>query len=45
MCPPEHPWVIADGALGTVAWDGDFATSRKLTGDRLGLREVSPVAA
>jgi AcrR family transcriptional regulator len=37
-CPPDHPWVIADGALRTLGWDGDFAKLRALTGERLGLR-------
>jgi AcrR family transcriptional regulator len=39
-CPRDHPWVIADGALRTLGWDGDFAQMRKLTADRLGLRAV-----
>jgi AcrR family transcriptional regulator len=36
-CPPQHPWVIADGALRTLGFDGDFVQLRKLTGERLGL--------
>jgi AcrR family transcriptional regulator len=37
-CAPDHPWVIADGALRTLGTDGDFAQLRTLTGQRLGLR-------
>ena len=28
-CPDEQPWVIADGALRTLGFDGDFAALRK----------------
>lgn len=34
-CPPEQPWVIADGALRLLGWSGDFATLRQGTADRL----------
>jgi AcrR family transcriptional regulator len=43
-CPPEQPWVIADGALRALGWDGDFAEMRRLTSDRLALHPASPVA-
>jgi hypothetical protein len=36
-CPPEQPWIIADGALRTLGFDGDFAALRRLTANRLGL--------
>jgi AcrR family transcriptional regulator len=42
-CRPDQAWVIADGALRTLGWDGDFAEVRRLTSDRLRLRPVSPV--
>ena len=28
-CPDEQPWVIADGALRTLGFNGDFAALRK----------------
>jgi AcrR family transcriptional regulator len=34
-CPAEQPWIIADGALRTLGFDGDYATLRKATGKRL----------
>jgi AcrR family transcriptional regulator len=34
-CPAEQPWVIADGALRTLGFRGDFAKLRKLTAARL----------
>jgi AcrR family transcriptional regulator len=34
-CPPEQPWVIADGALRTLGWDRDFEQMRQGTADRL----------
>jgi AcrR family transcriptional regulator len=43
-CPPQHSWVIADGALRTLGFDGDFVQLRKLTGERLGLQPASSVA-
>ena len=43
-CRPDQPWVIADGALRTLGWDGDFVALRKLTGERLQLEPVSTVA-
>ncbi|MFG1932107.1 TetR/AcrR family transcriptional regulator [Mycobacterium sp. NPDC048908] len=42
-CPPEQPWVIADGALRTVGFDGDFAELRKLTAARLGFADTVQV--
>jgi AcrR family transcriptional regulator len=44
VCPPQQPWVVADGALRTVGWDGDFAQLRRLTSERVGLYPASPVA-
>jgi AcrR family transcriptional regulator len=38
--PPELPWVIADGALRTLGWDGDFDRMRQGTAQRL---EIAPV--
>src|SRR5258707_233548 len=35
-CPEEQPWVIADGALRTLGFDGDFAKLHKVTAARLG---------
>jgi AcrR family transcriptional regulator len=34
--PPEQPWVIADGALRTLGFVGDFAALREATAARLG---------
>ena len=34
-CPPEQPWVIADGALRALGWSGDFETVRRGSADRL----------
>lgn len=34
-CPPEQPWVIADGALRSLGWSGDFEALRQGTADRL----------
>ncbi|MCW2687629.1 MAG: transcriptional regulator [Mycobacterium sp.] len=42
-CPPDQPWIIADGALRTLGWDGDFDRMRKLTSGRLRLEPVSTV--
>jgi AcrR family transcriptional regulator len=44
-CPPEQPWVIADGALRTLGFDGDFSRMRKRTSERLNLNPVSVVAS
>jgi AcrR family transcriptional regulator len=38
--PPELPWVIADGALRTLGWHGDFDRMRQGTAQRL---EIAPV--
>jgi AcrR family transcriptional regulator len=35
VCPPETPWVIADGALRILGWDGDFAALRQGSAARL----------
>jgi hypothetical protein len=35
VCPPETPWVIADGALRILGWDGDFAALRQRSAQRL----------
>jgi hypothetical protein len=42
-CPPEQPWVIADGALRTLGFDGDFAELHKLTEERLGRADTVQV--
>jgi hypothetical protein len=42
-CPPAHPWVIADGALRPLGFDGDLVTLPKLTGERLGVQPASSV--
>ena len=34
VCPPETPWVIADGALRILGWDGDFAALRTRSAKR-----------
>lgn len=36
-CPPGQPWVIADGALRTLGFAGDFADVHEYTQQRLGL--------
>lgn len=43
-CPPEQPWVIADGSLRTLGWDGDFALLRRGTADRLDLAPANVTA-
>jgi AcrR family transcriptional regulator len=35
--PAEQPWIIADGALRTLGFDGDFAALRAATATRLAL--------
>ena len=42
-CPDEQPWVIADGALRTLGFDGDFAKLHKLTAVRLGFADTVQV--
>jgi AcrR family transcriptional regulator len=32
VCPPETPWVIADGALRILGWNGDFGALRQRSG-------------
>jgi AcrR family transcriptional regulator len=39
-CPEEQRWVIADGALRTLGFDGDFANLHKLTAARLGFADT-----
>ncbi|AQA04799.1 TetR family transcriptional regulator [Mycobacterium sp. MS1601] len=34
-CPPDQPWVIADGALRALGWSGDFTVLRQGTADQL----------
>ena len=34
-CPPDQPWVVADGGLRTLGWRGDFADLRRGTVLRL----------
>jgi AcrR family transcriptional regulator len=34
-CPDEQPWVIADGALRTLGYDGDFVALHQQTSQRL----------
>ena len=43
-CPPEQPWVIADGALRTLGWHGDFERIRQGTADRLQIGPVNVTA-
>lgn len=40
LCPDDHPWVIADGALRTLGFDGDFGYVHRYTRDRLHLDEL-----
>lgn len=35
VCPRETPWVIADGALRILGWEGDFAALRARAAERL----------
>ena len=42
-CPGELPWVIADGALRTLGFDGDFAKLHKATAARLGFADTVQV--
>ncbi|HYZ69358.1 MAG TPA: TetR/AcrR family transcriptional regulator [Mycobacterium sp.] len=43
QCPPEQPGVIADGALRTLGFDGDFGELHKLTEERLGRADTVQV--
>jgi AcrR family transcriptional regulator len=42
-CPAEQPWVIAEGALRTLGFTGDFGGLRKLTAARLGFADTVQV--
>jgi AcrR family transcriptional regulator len=42
-CPQEQPWVIADGALRTLGFDGDFAKLHTVTAVRLGFADTVQV--
>ncbi len=37
VCPPDQPWIIADGALRALGHDGDLAALRRSTAARLAL--------
>jgi AcrR family transcriptional regulator len=37
VCPPEQPWIIADGALRALGYDGDLEALRRSTVARLSL--------
>src|SRR6201991_637942 len=39
-CPDEQPWVIADGALRTLGFEGDFAKVHKRTAARRGVADI-----
>ncbi len=41
VCSPEQPWMIADGALRTLGFGGDFAELRRGTAERLGIAGVN----
>ena len=43
-CPQDQPWIIAEGALRTLGFDGDFGALRKLTGERLHQQLVGTAA-
>ncbi len=42
-CPQKQPWIIADGALRTLGFHGDFATLHKVTAVRLGFADTVQV--
>ena len=42
VCPPETPWVIADGALRILGWDGDFAALRQRSATHLATPREEP---
>ena len=42
-CPDEQPWVIADGGLRTLGFDGDFTKLHKVTAARLGFADTVQV--
>ena len=39
VCPPEQPWVTADGALRTLGFRGDFAALRDSDGQPAGIAD------
>ncbi|OBI84238.1 TetR/AcrR family transcriptional regulator [Mycobacterium asiaticum] len=43
-CPPDHPWIVAEGALRTLGFHDGFAQMRKLTAARLRRRGQSTAA-
>jgi AcrR family transcriptional regulator len=42
-CPPEAPWIIADGAVRILGWQGDTAALRRCSAARLQARCGEPV--
>lgn len=43
VCPPETPWIIADGAVRVLGWRGDAAALRERSAARLETRREEPV--
>lgn len=41
-CPPETPWIIADGAVRILGWHGDAAALRDRSAGRLQTRREEP---
>lgn len=41
VCPPEQPWISADGALRALGWGGDFQAVRAAAETRLALQTVA----
>jgi AcrR family transcriptional regulator len=40
-CPPDQPWISADGALRTLGYDGDYAALRAAAETRLALQTAA----
>ena len=40
-CPPEQPWISADGALRALGWGGDFRAVRAAAETRLALQTAA----